>query len=104
MRLIDADAAVEVLQNTARNYKGLGLELDAEVYEEVVWKMRNPIYFPTIDVAPVVHARWVEVGRITAMMTWRLRCSRCGTPQDYRHHYCPGCGAKMDGGAEDGNA
>lgn len=49
------------------------------------------------DVAPVVHARWVNVNREVEQM---CRCSACGYPVSYfwsRTEYCPHCGAKMDG-------
>ena len=53
---------------------------------------------PAADVAPVVHGRWVDAGRgIKA-------CSNCnhGIKEHMAcaNHYCPNCGAKMDGGAE----
>lgn len=54
--------------------------------------------FPAADVAPVVHGRWVDAGRgIKA-------CSNCnhGIKEHMAcaNHYCPNCGAKMDGGAD----
>ena len=54
---------------------------------------------PAADVAPVVHARWVDAGRgIKA-------CSNCnhGIKEHMAcaNHYCPNCGAKMDGGDND---
>ena len=53
---------------------------------------------PAADVAPVVHGRWVDAGRgIKA-------CSNCnhGIKEHMAcaNHYCPNCGAKMDGGAD----
>lgn len=58
-------------------------------------------YAPTADVAPVVHGRWnvVEGRRLDNAI-----CSNCGRRfQAYyeRYHYCPNCGAKMDGGNGD---
>ena len=54
--------------------------------------------FPAADVAPVVHGRWVYAGRgIKA-------CSNCnhGIKEHMAcaNHYCPNCGTKMDGGAD----
>lgn len=57
---------------------------------------------PAADVAPVVHGRW----RNTVDCDWE--CSRCGmdwyfyeeNPIEMGVHYCPNCGARMDGGAE----
>lgn len=56
-------------------------------------------YAPAADVAPVVHGRWITyAGKDT--------CSRCHAPAleadaHLRFYYCPNCGAKMDGGADD---
>lgn len=58
---------------------------------------------PAADVEPVRHGRW----------EWDLldiyRCSVCGEKSKVKEvmnepvwDYCPNCGAKMDGGAEDG--
>lgn len=49
---------------------------------------------PAADVAPVRHGRWDKAGYDLA------RCSFCHTVRktDFaRDHYCPNCGAKMDG-------
>lgn len=63
--------------------------------------------FPSADVAPVRHGRWVldEYARY-------FRCSACGAQFDnetdtycnimngFAPNYCEDCGAKMDGGAD----
>lgn len=54
---------------------------------------------PVADVAPVVHGRWLDAGRgIKA-------CSNCnhGIKEHMAcvNHYCPNCGAKMDGGVNE---
>lgn len=56
---------------------------------------------PAADVAPVRHGRWnvVEGRRLDNAI-----CSNCGRHfQAYYEGYsfCPNCGAKMDGGADD---
>lgn len=51
---------------------------------------------PAADVAPVVHGRKIEDGDIGCF--WL--CSLCGECLPYGANYCPNCGAKMDGGAE----
>lgn len=54
---------------------------------------------PAADVAPVVHGRWISYG---IGYGFCYKCSACGYIDGYpfndRHNYCPGCGAKMDGG------
>ena len=56
--------------------------------------------FPTADVAPVRHGRWVNENFYT-------RCSVCGKMaiydkygQEVESDYCPNCGARMDGDAD----
>ena len=65
------------------------------------------------DVQPVRHGRWIET---TQPMGWEdvtcAECSECGEDfvldewgmEDMKNlmHYCPNCGAKMDGGDTNG--
>lgn len=54
---------------------------------------------PTADVAPVVHGRWNNMDGYKT----RKVCSECGwdVPEYGKfYRYCPNCGAKMDGVAE----
>lgn len=56
------------------------------------------------DVAPVVHGQWIEDHDY-------LKCPECGVMVKWdftffdigNWNYCPNCGAKMDGGDEDGD-
>lgn len=53
---------------------------------------------PTIDAVPVVHAKWLYD------RPQHYECSACksmwGELMKRMAHFCPNCGAKMDGGAE----
>lgn len=54
---------------------------------------------PASDVAPVVHAQWIEDG------SGIIICPECKRGYNLiakYTHYCPNCGAKMDGGACNG--
>ena len=58
------------------------------------------------DVAPVVHAEWVEwfPGDIALIMTGEemlWECSHCTAKYAERSNYCPNCGSRMDGGEQD---
>lgn len=56
---------------------------------------------PAADVAPVVHGRWDNLDGYKT----RMVCSVCGwdVPEYGKFYsYCPNCGAKMDGGGENG--
>lgn len=62
---------------------------------------------PAADVVPVVHGRWDDSGRYTFPSgNAAVRCTNCGcalTESEYHlnnWNYCPVCGAKMDGGAD----
>lgn len=61
--------------------------------------------FPSADVAPVVHARWIYVEETLATSSGWC-CSACRRPRWLSpdvpevFKYCPNCGAKMDGGAD----
>ena len=49
---------------------------------------------PTLDVAPVVHGRWIDNGIQGSALSG---CSVCGfTCGAYTFNYCPNCGAIMD--------
>ena len=50
-----------------------------------------------IDVAPVVHGRWLYVDTDTEQF---FLCNRCKKKEYWESNYCPACGAKMDGGAD----
>lgn len=57
-----------------------------------IWKA------PAADVSPVVHGQKIEDGDIGCF--WL--CSLCGECLPYGANYCPNCGAKMDGGSDNG--
>lgn len=87
MRLIDADALIEATQH--------GCVVRRKDIEDA----------PTVDAEPVRHGRWIAH---STELCWDV-CSVCGTgckrreedngaDVQYNYHYCPWCGAKMDGG------
>ena len=67
--------------------------------------------FPAADVVPVVHGRWIsweEAGNFVPSPD-RHECSVCHDAAqvlvnglELLSDYCPNCGAKMDGGADNG--
>lgn len=34
-------------------------------------------------------------------VSWVCRCAKCGCPQDYKHNFCPNCGAAQTDEAVD---
>lgn len=85
-------------QDVAKRFGHDAIEIMAEVH-----------YMPAADVAPVVHGRWIRPH-------WKNNnyccdCSECGWEAMHRDYQwykngvypiCPNCGAKMDGGADNG--
>lgn len=64
---------------------------------------------PRVDAVEVAHGEWAIIEDDYLCLT-SLECSVCGEQfcfEEYdekmppHYHYCPNCGAKMDGGDED---
>lgn len=59
---------------------------------------------PTVDAVEVVHGRWIAVPSSDMMTGKAYKCSECGKMRygSWMPNYCQNCGAKMDGGADNG--
>ena len=62
---------------------------------------------PAADVAPVVHGRWALLDECYNEGVYCSACQKkvykkCYANQKIKSKFCPHCGAKMDGGAENG--
>ena len=73
--------------------------------QDAIKMISYPGYTPTADVAPVVHGRWIDGAEDFTCGNHNAECSICrcyvswgGCDEDF--NYCPNCGAKMDGGAD----
>lgn len=92
------------------------IECDAvtEVLPRRAFKTKQDIQdfldnIPTVDVVPVRHGHWIWHEE-----EFEYECSACHYRFDYNHtfeifdhgfqyaNYCPNCGAKMDGGEDNG--
>ena len=95
-RLIDANALKEQIAKEIHTYwtNGTGGYCLAE---DAIADIDNA---PTVDAVEVVHGWWIhDYNNLYG-------CSECGeretmSPKKLKN-YCPNCGAKMDGGNEDG--
>lgn len=70
-------------------------------YVDGAWRDDNG---DVVDIEPVRHGEWDALGRYTFPDgSLAVRCSECGCDleeheyKEYWWHYCPVCGAKMDG-------
>ena len=91
MRLIDAGALKKEL---------LRLGFFPAIVKSAIERM------PSIDAKPVVHGRWINWGK-SGTPTYENygTCSVCHEDAEIcteHRNYCPNCGARMDGGIEDG--
>ena len=108
-RLIDANALLKSLQESHKAlqkiYDGLHFEIEQRLcgaqittFIEAILRVKHA---PTIDAEPVRHGRWIYYKNHAAV----VQCTECGLIRNiYKQegwHYCPNCGAKMDGGAEE---
>ena len=109
-KYIKQEAAIAIIEEkqkelcpVGRYGRGYVYGSDREKYDawdEIIDALEN---IPSADVAPVVHARWIEKSAPARKIYFE--CSHCGA-QENKHtaikgYYCWRCGAKMDGGAED---
>lgn len=86
MEYIEREAAMYAVRRTAGDYAAAFVEIRR---------------LPAADVAPVRHGRWIA---IKVPNEWdKGQCSECRSifnSSVYGTNYCPKCGTKMDGGAE----
>ena len=59
-------------------------------------------YMPAADVAPVVHGRWDD--SLDGITPYCTVCGNSHRLMTRTPNYCPNCGAKMDGGADNGQS
>ncbi len=55
---------------------------------------------PSDDIAPVRHGRWSRFYKSGVEVDQGFVSSCCDMWNERRSHYCPNCGARMDGGAD----
>ena len=121
-RLIDADALCEFFQERYEYLRNASetplpngnvlvdteIQVGAIIAKEFLDKAKDA---PTVDAVEVVHAKWNDYHFIKADCPRNgfpsVKCSHCDivfcdiiNVHSFMYHYCPNCGAKMDG---DGN-
>ena len=117
-RLIDANALEQIFLDENRRLRKQIINDEVSCEEAnyirsfmptIEWARKTVHGCPTVEAVEVVHGQWFVIEDDYFDLV-ELKCSACGEsygfedyedciPQNY--HYCPNCGAKMDG---DGNA
>lgn len=101
---ITREAAIAYIRERSEEWQKAFEELGGEsgIYADAYNDLAEDFYrIPTADVAPVVHARWIDDGRGIIICP---ECKRGYNLHAKYTHYCPNCGAKMDGGDSDAAA
>ena len=101
-RLIDADALFHEMFFHATSVSVCGTVDEARGMTRLKKIcMEDVKKAPTVDAVPVVHGRWIENEGLPY-----CTCSVCGGNYWFGLYetlkYCPECGARMDGGEENG--
>ncbi len=65
-----------------------------QILNDIIEQVRA---LPAADVAPVIHAKWLDFSDPVLKWQFTCYCSNCHEKSIRRYPYCPGCGAKMDG-------
>lgn len=117
MRLIDRDVLLKKAKQEQRFYKDEYdamesgyLDEEREIVREAYFTMTDCVSLinnaPIVDAVEVVHGEWIfsRGDGKTCVDGWT--CSACGNsfhtnvPYFEEFHFCPNCGAKMDGERE----
>ena len=103
-KYIDRGALIEWLKHIRlidlSDGRGLCRVIMEDDFKKAIKKMPKGII---ADVAPVRHGRWVEKEKYTFGIMYD--CSLCENrilDNGHPWNYCPNCGAKMDGGDDNG--
>ena len=113
MRLIDADALKDNISNIKLRVKNPEIMSGLVEMKEVA--LREIENAQTVEAEPVRHGKWETWGYMLDGILWK-RCNSCGMAANISYQgfqngyygecadspYCAYCGAKMDGGGDDG--
>lgn len=100
-RYIDADKLIESLELSIKSWscdRNSNAPTIVRTYQDVVYRVEQYI---TADVQEVRHGKWVRKEPEGAIFA-DYECSVCSSypTGSIRSHYCPNCGARMDGKEE----
>ena len=97
MELIRKDELLKSIQNVViLPTQSFGKSYTAEILNNIMKAIETA---PTVDAVPVVHAHFTDINLCFGTM---YECSNCKNWNISADAYCSICGAKMDGGANNG--
>lgn len=105
-KYIDREALVEWLKRIPlkdlSDGRGLCRVIFEDDFKRAIKKIPKGII---VDVAPVIHGRWIDPPLYGNKNCICSECGRCISIQsswrgEIMQKYCPNCGAKMDGGED----
>ena len=102
-RLISVDDFIEDIKTEITNLAMEGLKGTPRPREELYAIIDRINEQPTVDAVEVVHGDWVDEYPYVRCSVCNAEWINCITDNEPKlFYYCPNCGAKMDGGNEDG--
>lgn len=100
---IKREAAIAYIREQSEECQKAFEELGGEsgIYADAYNDLAEDFYsIPAADVAPVVHGQWVTHYRSGTPVAEGYVSTCCDMWNNRKSDYCPNCGAKMDGGAD----
>ena len=111
MRLIDPKMSIDTIKSYIEVWDCKGCLPYGETQHNVM-AVDDLEYLPTIEADPVRHGRWIEVTKHrdeNGTILTDYECSECcamvkdSYPEEIEsERFCYNCGARMDGGADNG--
>lgn len=89
-KLIDREPLLEAMRDCEAVTHSVGYSDMIAIIEDI----------PTIDAKPVRHGRWIFGSSKTSCWMTCSICCKSQSGQTATFSYCPNCGARMDGGAD----
>lgn len=92
---------LEHLENTPPHHCGKRQRQRAIELEKVKIEALRPITREQVE--KVWRGEWNDINPkvLKPNVSWICRCIKCGCPQDYKHNFCPNCGAAQTDKAVD---
>ena len=92
------DEAIKNREDCLKYLEGIGPKASPKCLEAVRWSVKalkalRPVSREQVE--KVWRREWNSINPavLKTGVSWVCRCAKCGCPQDYKHNFCPNCGA-----------